>query len=60
MQRVVDPVVSLVWLHKKKWLLRSRKSARGFLETSDGAYAAVCRLTAQAGIDMKTYRYNNR
>jgi len=34
--------------------------ARGFIETSDGDYAAVYRLTAQAGIDLTTYRYNNR
>ena len=34
--------------------------ARGFMETADGDYAAVYRLTAQAGIDMTTYRYNNR
>lgn len=34
--------------------------ARGFIETSDEDYAAVYRLTAQAEIDMATYRYTNR
>jgi phosphonate transport system substrate-binding protein len=34
--------------------------ARGFIENSDGDYAMVYRLTAQAGIDMETYRNNNR
>jgi ABC-type phosphate/phosphonate transport system substrate-binding protein len=34
--------------------------ARGFVETSDEDYATVYRLTAQAGIDIATYRYANR
>lgn len=34
--------------------------ARGFVETSDEDYATVYRLTAQAGIDIATYRYTNR
>jgi len=34
--------------------------ARGFVETTDGDFASVYRLTGQAGIDMTTYLYNNR
>ncbi len=34
--------------------------ARGFIETSDGDYDTVYRLTEQAGIDVATYHYNNR
>lgn len=34
--------------------------ARGFIETSDGDYAAVYRLSVQAGIDVATYRYENK
>ncbi len=33
--------------------------ARGFIETSDSDYVYLYRLTSEAGINMKTYRYRN-
>jgi len=37
-----------------------RFGARGFIETNDKDYGYLFRLAAKVGIDLKTYRYNNR
>jgi phosphonate transport system substrate-binding protein len=34
--------------------------ARGFIETNDGDYAYFYKLVREVGINLKTYRYNNR
>ncbi len=36
-----------------------RFGARGFIETNNGDYEYLYRLSAQVGIDLKTYRYRN-
>jgi phosphonate transport system substrate-binding protein len=36
-----------------------RFSARGFIETTDKDYEYVYKISSQAGIDLKTYRYKN-
>ncbi len=36
-----------------------RFGARGFIETNEGDYTYLYRLTAEAGVNMKTYRYRN-
>ncbi len=36
-----------------------RFGARGFIETTDHDYDYLYRISAEAGINMKTYRYRN-
>ena len=36
-----------------------RFGARGFIETTNGDYEYLYRLSAQVGIDLKTYQYKN-
>jgi phosphonate transport system substrate-binding protein len=37
-----------------------RFGARGFIETQDSDYAYLYKLSAEVGMDLKTYRYENR
>jgi hypothetical protein len=37
-----------------------RFGARGFIETRDSDYEYLYKLASQVGIDVKTYRYENK